>query len=91
MGSDTAIVSNVDIGDEAVEEVRRKKKTKRRRKDKERETETTRRAKLSGGEEVEAEVTVHRVQGAPMIRHIHLALALEECKMGCLQFSLNFL
>ena len=90
MGSDTAIVSNVDIGEEAVEEVRRKKKTKRRRKDKEREKETTR-AKLSGGEEVEAEVTVHRVQGAPMIRHIHLALALEECKMGCLQFSLNFL
>ena len=68
MGSDTAIVSNVNIA----EEVRMKKKTKKRKRYKEREMETTR-AKLSGGgEEVEAEVTVHRVQGAPLIRHIHL-------------------
>ena len=68
MGSDTAIVSNVNIA----EEVRMKKKTKKRKRDKEREMETTR-AKLSGGgEEVEAEVTVHRVQGAPLIRHIHV-------------------
>ena len=66
MGSDTAAVSNVNIADE----VRKKKKTKKRKRDKERETET--RAKLSGGlgaggEEVEAEVTVHRVQGAPRV------------------------
>ena len=66
MGSDTAAVSNVNIADE----VRKKKKTKKRKRDKERETET--RAKLSGGlgaggEEVEAEVTVHRVQGAPHV------------------------
>ena len=64
MGSDTAAVSNVNIADE----VRKKKKTKKRKRDKEREMET--RAKLSGGlgaggEAVEAEVTVHRVQGAP--------------------------
>ena len=66
MGSDNAAVSNVNIADE----VRKKKKTKKRKRDKEREMETTTtRAKLSGGlgaggEEVEAEVTVHRVQGA---------------------------
>ena len=69
MGSDTAAVSNVNIADE----VRKKKKTKKRKRDKERETETaTTRAKLSGGpgaggEAVEAEVTVHRVQGAPHV------------------------
>ena len=65
MGSDTAAVSNVNIADEVR---KKKKKTKKRKRDKEREMET--RAKLSGGlgaggEAVEAEVTVHRVQGAP--------------------------
>ena len=68
MGSDTAVASNVNIA----EEVRKKKKTKKRKRDKEREMETTTRAKLSGGlgaggEEVQAEVTVHRVQGAPLV------------------------
>ena len=38
------------------------------RKDKEKEEKEATKAKLSGGgEEVQAEVTVHRVQGVPMI------------------------
>ena len=70
MGSDTAIVSNVNIAEEA----RVKKKTKKRKKDKERKMETATRTKLSGGggREVEAEVTVHRVQGAPLSPTIYL-------------------
>ena len=64
--------------DDIAEEVRKRKKAKKKkkkekekdRKDKEKEEkekEATK-AKLSGGgEEVQAEVTVHRVQGAPLI------------------------
>ena len=84
MGSDTAVASNVNIA----EEVRKKKKTKKRKRDKEREMETTTRAKLSGGlgaggEEVKAEVTVHRVQGAPLLSVKHYKNSFHFCGFFC--------